>query len=214
MQVVLNNWTLLLPGLFNTIQLSIQVILFGTVVGLVGGTLLLFGHPLIRATVRAYVDIVRGTPLLVSIFLIFYGIPALGIPMPAFSAAVIALTVFAGAHMSEIVRGAVGSVPRGQTEAAMAIGLPFAARLRFIVFPQAVRRMIPPWVNLCVELIKGSTLVSLVSVTDLMLSTREVLERTAQPVPFFVLLAIVYFVMCYGFSRFGGQLERRFAYYD
>jgi polar amino acid transport system permease protein len=214
MQVVLTNWTLLLPGLFNTIQLSIQVILFGTVVGLVGGTLLLFGHPLIRATVRAYVDIVRGTPLLVSIFLIFYGIPALGIPMPAFSAAVIALTVFAGAHMSEIVRGAVGSVPRGQTEAAMAIGLPFAARLRFIVFPQAVRRMIPPWVNLCVELIKGSTLVSLVSVTDLMLSTREVLERTAQPVPFFVLLAIVYFVMCYGFSRFGGQLERRFAYYD
>jgi polar amino acid transport system permease protein len=214
MQVVLNNWTLLLPGLFNTIQLSIQVILFGTVVGLVGGTLLLFGHPLIRATVRAYVDIVRGTPLLVSIFLIFYGIPALGIPIPAFSAAVIALTVFAGAHMSEIVRGAVGSVPRGQTEAAMAIGLPFAARLRFIVFPQAVRRMIPPWVNLCVELIKGSTLVSLVSVTDLMLSTREVLERTAQPVPFFVLLAIVYFVMCYGFSRFGGQLERRFAYYD
>jgi polar amino acid transport system permease protein len=214
MQVVLNNWTLLLPGLFNTIQLSIQVILFGTVVGLIGGTLLLFGHPVIRATARAYVDIIRGTPLLVSIFLIFYGIPALGIPVPAFSAAVIALTVFAGAHMSEIVRGAVGSVPRGQTEAAMAIGLPFAARLQFIVFPQAVRRMIPPWVNLCVELIKGSTLVSLVSVTDLMLSAREVLERTAQPVPFFILLAIVYFVMCYGFSRFGGQLERRFAYYD
>ena len=74
--------------------------------------------------------------------------------------------------------------------------------------------MIPPWVNLCVELIKGSTLVSLVSVDDLMLSTREVLERTAQPVPFYVLLAVVYFVMCYGFGRLGGQLERRFAYYD
>jgi polar amino acid transport system permease protein len=214
MQVVLNNWTLLLDGLFNTIQLSVQVILFGTVVGLMGGTLLLFGHPVIRAIVRAYVDIIRGTPLLVSIFLIFYGIPALGIPMPAFSAAVIALTVFAGAHMSEIVRGAVGSVPRGQTEAAMAIGLGFAERLQFVVFPQAVRRMIPPWVNLCIELIKGSTLVSLVSVTDLMLSTRQVLERTAQPVPFYVLLAIVYFVMCYGFGRFGGTLERRFAYYD
>lgn len=214
MQVVLNNWTLLLDGLFNTIQLSIQVILFGTLVGLIGGTLLLFGHPLIRAIVRAYVDIIRGTPLLVSIFLIFYGIPALGIPVPAFSAAVIALTVFAGAHMSEIVRGAIGSVPRGQTEAAMAIGLVFIHRLRFVIFPQAIRRMIPPWVNLCIEVIKGSTLVSLVSVTDLMLSTRQVLERTAQPVPFYVLLAIVYFVMCYSFGRFGGQLERRFAYYD
>jgi polar amino acid transport system permease protein len=214
MQVVLNNWTLLLDGLFNTIQLSVQVILFGTLVGMVGGMLLLFGHPLIRVIVRAYVDIVRGTPLLVSIFLIFYGIPALGIPVPAFSAAVIALTVFAGAHMSEIVRGAVGSVPRGQTEAAMAIGLVFAHRLQFVVFPQAVRRMIPPWVNLCIELIKGSTLVSLVSVTDLMLSTRQVLERTAQPVPFYILLAIVYFVMCYSFGRFGGRLERRFAYYD
>ena len=177
MQVVLNNWTLLLAGLFNTIQLSIQVILFGSLVGLVGGTLLLFGPPGIRGVVRAYADIVRGTPLLVSIFLIFYGIPSLGIPMPAFSAAVIALTVFAGAHMSEIVRGAVGSVPRAQTEAAMAIGLPFLQRLQFVIFPQAIRRMIPPWVNLCVELIKGSTLVSLVSVDDLMLSTREVLER-------------------------------------
>lgn len=214
MQVVLNNWTLLLEGLFNTIQLSAQVILFGTVVGLIGGMLLLFGHPSIRGIVRIYVDVIRGTPLLVSIFLIFYGIPALGIPMPAFSAAVIALTVFAGAHMSEIVRGAIGSVSRGQTEAAMAIGLAFAERLQFIVFPQAVRRMIPPWVNLCIELIKGSTLVSLVSVTDLMLSTRQVLERTAQPVPFYVLLAIVYFVLCYGFGRFGVQLERRFAYYD
>ncbi len=214
MQVVLNNWTLLLGGLLNTIQLSLQVILFGTLVGIVGGTLLLFGPPGLRPIVRAYVDIVRGTPLLVSIFLIFYGIPALGIPMPAFSAAVIALTVFAGAHMSEIVRGAVGSVPRAQTEAAMSIGLPFLQRLQFVIFPQAVRRMIPPWVNLCVELIKGSTLVSLVSVDDLMLSTREVLERTAQPIPFYVLLAIVYFLMCYGFARLGGQLERRFAYYD
>ena len=214
MQVVLNNWTLLLAGLFNTIQLSIQVILFGSLIGLVGGTLLLFGPPGIRGIVRAYADIVRGTPLLVSIFLIFYGIPALGIPVPAFSAAVIALTVFAGAHMSEIVRGAVGSVPRAQSEAAMAIGLPFLQRLQFVIFPQAIRRMIPPWVNLCVELIKGSTLVSLVSVDDLMLSTREVLERTAQPVPFYVLLAVVYFVMCYGFGRLGGQLERRFAYYD
>ena len=96
----------------------------------------------------------------------------------------------------------------------MSIGLPFLQRLQFVIFPQAVRRMIPPWVNLCVELIKGSTLVSLVSVDDLMLSTREVLERTAQPIPFYVLLAIVYFVMCHGFARLGGQLERRFAYYD
>src|SRR5438045_100880 len=142
MQVVLNNWTLLLDGLFNTIQLSVQVILFGTLVGLIGGMLLLFGHPVIRAIVRAYVDIIRGTPLLVSIFLIFYGIPALGIPMPAFSAAVIALTVFAGAHMSEIVRGAVGSVPRAQTEAAMPLGLPCLHQLQSVLFPQPVSRLL------------------------------------------------------------------------
>jgi len=214
MQVVLNNWTLLLVGLFNTIQLSVQVILLGTVVGIVGGTILLYGPPVLRGVVRAYVDVIRGTPLLVTIFLIFYGIPTLGIPVPSFTAAVLALTFFAGGHMSEIVRGAVGSVPPGQTEAAMSIGLFFPERLRYVVFPQAVRRMIPPWVNLCVELIKGSTLVSLVSITDLMLSAEEILERTAQPVPFYVTLALIYFVLCYGFTLLGGRLERRFAYYD
>ncbi len=214
MQVVLDNFHLMLAGLFVTIQLSLQVILLGTLVGIVGGVLLLYGPGLVRGLVRVYVDIIRGLPLLVTIFIIFYGIPAIGIPMPKFTAAVLALTFFAGAHMTEIVRGAIGSIPRGQTEAGMSIGLTFLQRLRYVIFPQAIRRMVPPWVNLSVELIKGSSLVSLVSITDLMLSTQEILERTAKPIPFYITAGVIYFILCYGFATFGNRLERRFAYYD
>lgn len=214
MQAILDNWPLLIDGLKVTIQLSIQVIILGTIIGLIGGICLLYGGRVLRGVFRAYVDIIRGLPLLVTIFLIFYGIPAVGIPMPPFTAAVLAMSFFAGGHMSEIIRGAIGSIPKGQSDAAMSIGLTFFPRLRHVIMPQSLRRIVPPWVNLCVELIKGTSLVALVSVTDLMLSAQQILERTAQPIPFYVLTALIYFVMCYSLANLAGRLEKRFSYYD
>lgn len=214
MQAILDNWPLLIDGLVVTIEISIYVIVFGTLIGLVGGLSLLYGGSVLRGLFRAYVDIIRGLPLLVTIFLIFYGIPAVGIPMDKFPAAVLALSFFAGGHMSEIIRGAVGSIPKGQMDAAASIGLTFFPRLRYVILPQAIRRIVPPWVNLCVELIKGTSLVSLVSITDLLLSAQQILERTAQPIPFYILTAAIYFVLCYSMATLGGRLEKRFAYYD
>ena len=211
LMVVIDGWRLMGPGLAMTLLVSISVMALGLVVGFLGGLTLLYGPPVLHLVVRAYVDFVRGTPLLVLIFLIFYGIPAVGIPVPNFVAAVIALGAFAGAHISELVRGGIGSVPRGQTDASMALGLTFWPRLTRVVLPQAVARILPPLVNTTVEVVKGSSLVSLVSIVELTLATEQVVQRVQRPVPLYLAAALLYFVVNFIVSSGGRHLERRFA---
>ena len=111
----------------------------------------------------------------------------------AFTAAVIALSIFCGAHVSEVIRGGINSIPKGQTEAAKAIGLTFRQRLRYVIFPQAISRIIPPWVNTAVELVKASSLVSLVSVVDLMLAIQQIVGRTRETLLLYAVAALLYF---------------------
>ena len=209
MQVVIDNFGLLMRGLAVTLQLSALIILFGTIIGLFGGIGLLYGPAWLRAILRAYVDIIRGTPLLVVIFLIFYGLPALNLEISGFQAAVVAFSLFAGAHISEIIRGGISSVPRGQTDAAKALGLTFWPSLTWVVLPQALPVLLPPWVNTAVEMVKGSSLVVLVSVSDLMFATVKVAERTGDPMPLYLTAAAIYVVINLTISRFGVWLERR-----
>lgn len=210
--VLLANWRVFPEGLLVTLEVGIEAIAIGTVLGTLIGLGLTYGITPMRLVLRVYVDLLRGLPLLVTIFIIFYGVPAAGLPMPSKTSVVLALGIFASAHMAEIVRGAVTSIPRGQTEAAKAIGLTYWKRMRFVILPQATRRALPAWVNLDVEILKGTALVSLVGVADLLLSVRHALERTQQPIPFYIALAVIYFLMCYGLSRVGNRLERHFAY--
>ncbi|MFN8662035.1 MAG: amino acid ABC transporter permease [Thermomicrobiales bacterium] len=209
MQVVIDNFGLLMRGLAVTLQLSALIILFGTIIGLFGGIGLLYGPGWLRAILRIYVDIIRGTPLLVVIFLIFYGLPALNLEISGFQAAVVAFSLFAGAHISEIIRGGISSVPRGQTDAAKALGLTFWPSLTWVVLPQALPVLLPPWVNTAVEMVKGSSLVVLVSVSDLMFATVKVAERTGDPMPLYLTAAAIYVVINLTISRFGVWLERR-----
>lgn len=212
MQTVLDNADLLLIGLRITLQLSGLIILFGSVIGLLGGVGLLYGTLPVRWLLRVYVDIVRGTPLLVLIFLIFYGLPALDVSVTGFWAATIALSLFAGAHISEIVRGAVAGVPKGQDDAAKTIGLTFWPRLRYVVLPQALPAILPPWVNTATEMVKGTSLVALVSVSDLLFSAQKVLERTGDAMPLYLAAAAIYIVLNLTISRLGGVLERRVSF--
>ena len=209
MQVVVDNFGLLMRGLAVTLQLSALIILFGTTIGLFGGIGLLYGPVWLRAILRAYVDIIRGTPLLVVIFLIFYGLPALNVEIDGFQAAVVAFSLFAGAHISEVIRGGISSVPRGQTDAAKALGLTFWPSMAWVVLPQALPVLLPPWVNTAVEMVKGSSLVVLVSVSDLMFATVKVAERTGDPMPLYLTAAAIYVVVNLTISRFGVWLERR-----
>ena len=211
-ELVLKNVHLIWRGLAVTLESSALVILAATAAGVMLGLVLLYTPRVARFPARVFVDTVRGIPLLVLIFSVFYGLPAMGVPISGFAAAVLALAVFGTAHVSEIVRGAVSSIPDGQTEAAQAIGLTFYQRLRFVIFPQAVARAIPPWTNTAVELVKSSSLLALVSIVDLLYSTEQIAARTRQPLVFYGVAALVYFTINYGISACGAWVENRFKF--
>jgi polar amino acid transport system permease protein len=208
-EIILSHSRLLINGLVLTLQLSAVVVIIGSLIGIAGGLALSYGPLPLRLAIRGYVDLLRGLPLLVTIFIIFYGLPvALQLEIEPFEAVATALSVFAGAHMTEIVRGAVTSIPRTQTDAAKAIGLTFLPRMRYVILPQAWRRALPPWVNLGADLVKGTSLASLVSLSDLMLSTNKVIESTQEPIPFYIVTGIIYFVICFSLSRLAALIGR------
>ncbi len=211
-QVVVDNAHLIVRGLINTLQLSALIISFGTILGVFGGLGLLYGPLPVRALLRGYVDIIRGTPLLVVFFLIFYGLPPLGILFSGFVTAVIAFSLFAAGHISEIIRGAVGSIPKGQTDAAKALGLTFWPRTTSVILPQALSIVLPPWVNTAVEMVKGTSLVVLVSVNDLTFETVKIAERTGNPMPLYIAAALIYVAINLVISRLGVWLERRVSH--
>jgi polar amino acid transport system permease protein len=212
MQTVIDNFHLLLRGLGVTLQLSVLIILCGTIIGLFGGLGLLYGPAPVRWLLRTYVDLIRATPLLVLFFLLFYGVPALGIQVSGFQSAVLAFSLFAGGHVSEIVRGAVFSIPKGQTDAAKSLGLTFWPRTFSVILPQALPVMLPPWVNTAVEMVKGTSLVVLVSISDLMFAAVKIAERTGNPMPLYITAAAIYIAVNVTISRAGAWLERRVSY--
>jgi polar amino acid transport system permease protein len=212
MQTVIASWPLIMTGLKITVQVALLVLLIGTVLGIGGGISLLYGPRPLRWLVRIYVDIIRGIPLLVLLFATFYGLPALGMQVSALTSAVIALSAFCAAHVSEVIRGGIDSIPRGQTDAGKAIGLTFIQRMRYVIFPQAVSRILPPWVNTAVEMVKASSLVSLLSVVDLMLSVQQIVGRTRQTLLLYAVAALLYFIINYTISTIGLILEERYSY--
>ena len=202
----------LMQGLLVTIVVSLLTVVISLLVGGVLGVGLVYGPAPLRWVVRAFSDIVRGIPILVLIFFIYYGLPLTGLNLQPFAAAVVALTVFKTAQVIENVRGAIGSIPRGQMEAAKAIGLTFPQALAYVIAPQAVRRFLPPWINGVTDAVKGSALVSLLGVSDLMHAIQQVIGRTYEPLPLYMLGAVIYFVINYSLSSLSRGLERRYAY--
>lgn len=202
----------LLHGLGVSLEIAGIVLIVGSLVGFLVGLVLLYGGFVLRLAARFYVDTIRGIPVLVLIFAIYFGLPALGLRLSAFQAGVTALSIFASAHIAEIVRGGIDSIPRAQMDAAMAVGLTFWQRLRLVILPQAVRRMLPPWVNTTVEIVKGSALLSLLGIVDLLLAMQNVVGYTFIVLPFYTLAAFLYFAVNFTVSRVAGVLERRFAY--
>jgi polar amino acid transport system permease protein len=211
-ELILAGAPLILRGLTITVAVSAAVLLLGTLIGFGGGLSLLYGARPLRWIARIYVDVLRGIPQLVLIFAIFYGFPALGLQVSAIAAGILALSLFCGAHVSEIVRGGVASIPRGQMDAAKAIGLTFVQRLRDVIFPQAMRRVLPAWINTAVEIVKSSSLVSLVSVVDLTMAIQQIVGRTREALLFYAVAAVLYFAINFTLSALGRRLEMRFSH--
>ena len=199
-------------GLLMTLFVSASVVAISLFAGVLAGVGFAYGPWWLRLPLRVYSDVLRGTPLLVLIFSVYYLLPLAGVnlnPLPAFIAA---LAMFKTAHVGEIARGALQSIARGQTDAAKAIGLTFAQRLSHVILPQAVRRFLPPWLNAVTDAVKGSALVSLVGVVDLMLSAQQVIGRTYEPLPVYLLAAAMYFAINFSLSLASRRLEARYAY--
>lgn len=212
MDFAIQSLPFLWQGLLVTLYVSALIVFFAVLAGTVLGVGIVYGPRWLYWPIRLYSDFFRGIPLLVLIFFMYYGLPVLKVNLSNFAAVVLALTAFKTAHVIEVVRGAIQSIPRGQTEAAKSIGLAFGQRLLYVIAPQAVRRFLPPWINAVVDTVKGSALVSLVGIVDLMLAIQQVIGRTYRPMPLYVLGAIMYFIINYTLSLASRKLEARFAY--
>jgi polar amino acid transport system permease protein len=201
----------LAAGFVRTIGVSALSIVVGSIIGLFIGVALAYGPRLVRWPSRFYVDVVRGTPVLVLVLSSFYILAVVGIRFTAIEAGIFALSIFCGAHMGEIVRGALQAIPLGQWEAARSLGLKFTQIFRLILLPQALRQILPVWVNIGAELVKASTLLSIIGVGELLLKTQEIVGRNFMTLQFYLVAGLLYFLINFGIERLGKRAERRYA---
>lgn len=193
---VWQGWTDLLRGALVTVEITACALALGCVLGLLVGIGRL--NPKRRwlyGACTAYVAAIRGTPLLVQLFILFFGLPHFGILLPAFVCGVLGLGVYSGAYVSEIVRGAIQSIDKGQTMAAQSLGMTPGTAMREIVLPQAVVRMIPPLGNEFIALIKNSALVSLLTIHDVMHEGQKIISVSYRSLEVYLAIAVVYFML-------------------
>jgi len=203
------GWPDILRGALVTVEVTAAALVLGCVLGLlVGIGRLNPRRRLVYGICTVYVTFIRGTPLLVQLFLLFFGLPQFDILLPAFVCGVLGLGVYSGAYVSEIVRGAIQSVDRGQMEAARSIGMSSAQAMRAIILPQAVVRMIPPLGNEFIALIKNSALVSLLTIHDLMHEGQKIISVSYRSLEVYLAIALVYLVLTSAASYLLHRLER------
>jgi len=178
----------------------------GTLLGVIRSRNTWLSYP-----VGAYIEFFRGTPLLVQLFFIYYGLPQVGITLSAWTAGVVGLGLNGGAYIAEIVRGALAGIDRGQYDAAHALGMNWPSVLIWVVLPQALRIATPPLVNSFSALLKESSLVSVLAITEIMNVAKMIYSRTFRAFEIYAVVALMYFVLTFAFSRLSRRLEKRLA---
>ncbi|MEB2309980.1 MAG: ABC transporter substrate-binding protein/permease [Candidatus Brocadiaceae bacterium] len=204
----------LLKGTLVTIGISLLSMILAVTLGFVLAVMRLYGNAWMQKISEAYVEIYRGTPLLIQLYILYYGLPNVGISLSAFAAAILGLGMNYAAYEAEIYRAGIQAVPRGQTEAALSLGMSGYATLRRIILPQALHIAIPPMTNDFIALFKDSSLVSVIAITEL---TKSYCMLAAASMDFFklgIITALLYFGMSYPLSLFARRLEKRLRLYD
>ena len=164
-----------------------------------------------RTAVKLYVELFQSTPLLMQLFLVYFGLPLLGIDVSAWLAAAACLTLYSSAFLTDIWRGSVEAIPKGQWEGSASLGLHYLAQLRLVILPQATRMAIPPTVGFLVQLVKSTALASIVGYHELTKTAQILTNATFQPFVIFGLTALIYFFICYPLTRWSRELERHLA---
>src|SRR5213596_416665 len=218
--VITNNFKFLIlqgligigPFIGGTLRLAIPAILLGFVLGIFVGLARLSAARFIRVPATMYVEFFRGVPLVMVIFWIWFIIPQLlRLPIPEYGVALTAFVIFEAAYFGEIVRAGIQTVPRGQVEAATALGLTAVQAMRFVVLPQAVRNMVPSLVTQMIVLFKDTSLASIIGYVDLTKAAQIVNNREIRPFELYLFIAVVYFAFTYSMSRIASRFESRLA---
>jgi len=216
--VTLATLPFLLSGLWVTIQISLITILFASALGFLVGLFRAVGAHSLKAILGLYVHLLRGTPFLVQLYIVYFVLPTTGIAwlqLESFTAAVIALSLYTSTYVAEIVRAAIQAVPRGQTEAARSVGMTALQSLQHVVLPQAVKLMIPPMGGVYVILIKGTSIVSVIGISELVRAGEHAAQRHPHELMvIYGLVALMYFIYCYPVLRIARWAETKLGRTD
>ena len=225
----LPDWTnevaryILEEGLVNTLKIAAIALVGSTIVGVTLGTLLTVNFLPLRALIRLYIEIWRGLPILVTIFIMFFALPAVSLSLrfEALTAGAIALILWGSAQVAETTRGAVQSIPREQHEAASALGFGWVGRHAFVIMPQALRRLLPPLVGLLVNIIQNTTIVQVIGASEVLEAAKRQVERLTAPPPagigeihsfeIYAAVMVIFFVISFPLTRLAAYLEKRLA---
>jgi len=211
-ELLVTIFPILWSGFLTTLGLTLSSLLVGLVFGLMLALMKISTNWILKGISIAYIELIRGTPALMQIMLVYFGLPALGLNIDRFTAAVVALGLNSAAYSGEIFRAGIESIDRGQMEAARAIGMTGSMAMRLIVLPQAFRVVIPPLVNEFVALLKDTSLVSVIGVADLMLRSRNMISYTANVFTPLLGASILYLLATIPGSQLSAYLERRFKF--
>lgn len=200
-------------GAAQTLSISALGILFATLGGVLYGVLATLGKRGVNIVLRVYLELFRAIPVLVWLYLMFFGLPIfLGVSLPSFWCAVLVLALWGATEVGEVVRGALLSLPRGQREAGLSIGLSGAQLYGYVLLPQALKRMTPPTINIYTRIIKTSSLAVLIGVVDVIKVGQQIIERTYESVLIYGALFLFFFFICYPLSAASRALERRWTH--
>ncbi len=205
-------WPLLSAGLIFTVPLTLSTFVLGILLGLLVALARLYGPTPLVALVRFYVWLIRGTPLLVQLFLIFYGLPSAGIVLDAFTAALIGFTLNIGAYSSEIIRATLAAIPKGQWEAAYSIGMNWPQVMWRVILPQAARIAVPPLSNTFISLVKDTSLAAAVTVPELFQAAQRLASVTYEPLILYSETALIYLMFSSVLSTLQDRLERKLTH--
>lgn len=206
---LLHGYWYLLRGAGMTLLMAAVSVVPATICGMALAVAQVFGNRAVKSIVVAYLFLIRGIPLLVLLTFTYYLLPLTGIDLPPFWGVVVVFAFYYAAFMSEVFRAGILSLPRAQWDAARSLGMTRQLMLRIVIFPQALRLASPPFISLCANLVKATSLVSIVGLWELTMASREIVERTLAPFQIFLGAAVVYFCICYTLALYGRHLERR-----
>tara|TARA_R110001583_G_scaffold192487_1_gene359025 strand:+ start:2478 stop:3131 length:654 start_codon:yes stop_codon:yes gene_type:complete len=210
-----SNWDIiynLLMAARWTVLLSLTAFVLGGLVGLLLLMARTAGGAWVKGLVRCYVELFQGTPLLMQLFIVFFGLPLIGLDISPWMAAMLGLTLFTSAFLTEIWRGCVEAIGKGQWEASTSLGMKFTQQMRYIILPQAMRIAVPPTVGFSVQVVKGTAVASIIGFVELTKAGTMITNATYAPFTVYGFVAVMYFLICYPLSLFARHLEGKFRH--